>query len=176
MKGGTAMQLLKSKKLMLLLITLVSIFAFGATTSLAQEKVKVKKTAFGIQIKSENVKIGDKEGHSLVLSQWKGATSDGEFTRYTTTIGDFTKGNGPFNGYAKYADRKGNAYFSKYQGMLTTNKSPEGKPITTFKGTYSYIKGIGKFENIQGGGTYKGTFIGKGIYTMDSEGEYVIKK
>ena len=40
------MQLLKSKRLMLLLITLASIFAFGVTTSLAQEKVKTKRKDF----------------------------------------------------------------------------------------------------------------------------------
>ena len=60
--------------------------------------------------------------------------------------------------------------------MTTTKKSPEGKPIKTVKGSYTYTKGTGKFENIQGGGTYKGGFLGKGIVFVDVEGEYVIKK
>ena len=170
------MQILKSKRSMLILVTLASIIALGVTTALAQEKVKVKRKAFGVKIKSERIQFDDTEGHYLTLSEWKGVTSDGEFTRYATSFGDLIKGNGPFNGYVKYVDRNGNAYFSKYKGMLTTTKSKEGKPIASIKGTYSYIKGTGKFENIQGGGNFKGNFIGKGIYAMDSEGEYVIKK
>jgi hypothetical protein len=170
------MQIYKSKRSRLLLITLALIFAFGVTTASAQEKVKVKRKSFGILIKSERIQIDDTEGHFLTLSEWKGVTSDGEFTRYGTSTGDLIKGNGPYNGYMKYVAKGGNTYISKYEGMLTTTKSKEGKPIVTFKGTYSYIKGTGKFENIQGGGTYKGAFIGKGIYTMDAEGEYFIKK
>jgi hypothetical protein len=174
-EGGKAMQIFKSRS-MLILVTLASIFAFGVTTALAQEKVKVKRKAFGVKIKSERIQVDDTEGHYLTLSEWKGVTSDGEFTRYGTSIGDLTKGNGPYNGYMKNVDKAGDTYISKYQGMIATTKSPEGKPIVTFKGTYSYIKGTGKFENIQGGGTFKGNFIGKGIYATDSEGEYVIKK
>ncbi len=45
-----------------------------------------------------------------------------------------------------------------------------------FEGTWSITKGTGKFENAQGGGTYKGWFIGQGIFTYISEGEYFIKK
>ena len=170
------MQIFKSKRSMLILVTLASIIAFGVTTALAQEKVKVKRKAFGIKVKSEKFQIDDTEGHFLVLSEFKGVTADGEFTRYQTSTGDLIKGNGPINGYAKYVDKVGNTYISKYQAVLSTTKSPEGKPISTFKGTYSYINGTGKFENIEGGGTFKGRFIGKGIYTMDAEGEYVIKK
>ena len=170
------MQLLKSKRLMFLFIALVSVLAFSITTSLAQEKVKVKRKAFGVLIKSERFKVDDTEGHYMTVSEWKGVTSDGEFTRYATSTGDLIKGNGPFNGYMKNVDKAGDTYITKYQGMLTTTKSPEGKPIATIKGTYSYIKGTGKFENIQGGGTYKGRFIGKGIISVDVEGEYFIKK
>lgn len=161
---------------MLILVTLASIFIFCVTTSIAQEKIKVKRKAFGVQIKSERVKVDDTEGHFKVLSEWKGVTADGEFTRYGTSTGDLIKGNGPYSGYMKYVDKAGNSWTTKYQGILSTTKSPEGKLKSAFKGTYSYIKGTGKYENIEGGGTYKGHFIGKGIYTMDAEGEYVIKK
>jgi len=177
MKGGSAMQFLKSKRLMFLLVILVSILVFGVTTSLAQEKVKVKHTSFGISVKSERFKVDDgTESHFLVMTEWKGVTSDGEFTRYGTSTGDLTKGNGPYHGYMKYVNKAGDTYITEYEGMLTTTKSPEGKPIASVKGKFSYFKGTGKFENIQGGGTYKGQFIGRGIYVIDAEGEYVIKK
>ncbi len=67
------MQLLKSKRLMLLLMTLVSIFAFGATTSLAQEKVKVKTKYYGVFTTFEQMKPDDTEGHTLSLYEAKGA-------------------------------------------------------------------------------------------------------
>ena len=171
------MQLLKSKRLMLLFITIVSIFAFGVTTSFAQEKVKVKTKAFAVMTKSEKFKVDDIAGHSVTIAENKGVTSDGKFVRYFTGKSDLIKGNGPHDGYGKYVDVKdGDFYYCKYQGMVSTTKSPEGKLKITFKGTYSYIKGTGKFEHIQGGGTYKGRFIGKGIISVDAEGEYFIKK
>jgi hypothetical protein len=49
-------------------------------------------------------------------------------------------------------------------------------PKITFNGPYSYAKGTGKYENIQGGGTFSGGYIGKGILFTDVEGEYFIKK
>ena len=54
--------------------------------------------------------------------------------------------------------------------------SPEGKPIVKFAGTWSVVKGTGKWENAIGGGTYKGWFIGQGIYTYLGEGEIEMKK
>lgn len=174
--GGNKMQIFKQKKSMLLLIALVSIFAFGVTASIAQDKVKVKQKAFGVLIKSERVKIDDTEDHYKSISEWKGVTPDGEFIRYGTSAADLIKGNGPFNGYMKDVDKSGDTYITKFQGVLTNTKSQEGKPLVTYKGTFSYIKGTGKFENIEGGGTFKGRFIGEGIYMTEYDGEYVIKK
>ena len=48
------MQTVKSKKLMLLLISLAAVFALGVTTSLAQEKIKIKGKRFGT-FKSEPI-------------------------------------------------------------------------------------------------------------------------
>jgi hypothetical protein len=172
-----AMQIFKSKRSMLILVTLASIIAFGVTTALAQEKVKVKFKAFAVVTKKEKLKVDDTEGHFVSLYESKGVTSDGKFVRYFTSRSDLIKGNGTLSGYGKYVDIKdGDYYFSKYQGPAIATKSPEGKLKITFKGTYSYINGTGKFENIQGGGTFKGESIGKGIIFVDVEGEYVIKK
>ena len=44
--------------------------------------------------------------------------------------------------------------------------SPEGRPNVKFGGTWSFIKGTGKWENVQGEGTYKGMFIGPGIFLL----------
>ena len=60
--------------------------------------------------------------------------------------------------------------------MYLITQSPKGRPLVTFEGTWSFAKGTGKWENVQGNGTYKGKFIGPGIFAHDLEGEYFIKK
>jgi hypothetical protein len=171
-----AMQIFKSKRSRLLLITLASIFAFGVTTALAQDKVKVKFTKYVVVTKYEVTEVPDTEGHILLQYEAKDISSDGRFIFYKTAQADYIKGTGPHKGYNETVDREGGTYFTKYKGMATTKKSPKGKPIKTVKGTYTYTKGTGKYKGIQGGGTYKGMMIGKGIYSIDVEGEYFIKK
>ena len=100
----------------------------------------------------------------MSILQNKGVTSDGKFVRYFTTRNDLIKGNGTLSGYGKYVEVKdGDAIFVKFDGSVSTIKSPEGKLKITFKGPYSYTKGTGKYENIQGGGTFSGGYIGEGI-------------
>jgi len=171
------MQILKSKKSMLILVTLASIIAFGVTTALAQEMVKVKFKAYAVTTKMEELQVDGTEGHFVTLAESKGVTSDGKFTRYFTSRSDLIKGNGTISGYGKYVDIKdGDAYCCKYEGTAYTTNSPEGKLKITFTGIYSYTKGTGKFANIQGSGTFAGGFLGKGIIFVDVEGQYHIKK
>jgi hypothetical protein len=167
----------KSRKFMFLFVTMASVLAFCVTPSLAQEKVKVKFRAFAVVTKMERFEVDDTEGHVVSILENKGVTSDGKFVRYFTSRSDLIKGNGTLSGYGKYVEVKdGEAYFVKYDGTVSTTKSPEGKLKITFKGTYSYTKGTGKYENIQGGGTFSGGYIGNGILSVDVEGEYFIKK
>ena len=170
------MQILKSKRSMLILVTLASIIAIGVTTALAQEMVKVNFKKFIVITKYESTEVGDTEGHFLNQYEAKDITSDGRFITYKKAQSDYIKGTGPHSGYNEVVDREGGTYFSKFSGMTTTKKSPEGKPIKTVKGSYTYTKGTGKYEGIQGGGTYKGMVIGKGIISIDVDGQYHIKK
>jgi hypothetical protein len=156
---------------------MASVLAFCATQSLAQEKVKVKFRAFAVVTKMERFELDDTEGHVVSILENKGVTSDGKFVRYFTSRSDLIKGNGTLSGYGKYVEVKdGDAMFLKYDGTVSTTKSPEGKLKITFKGNYSYTKGTGKYENIQGGGTFSGGYIGQGIMSVEVEGEYFIKK
>ena len=172
------MQLLKSKKLMLLFVILASILVFSVTTSLAEEKIKTKRKDYGVAVKYESFKVDDTEGHALNLYEMRGVGvgSAGESTWISKGASDLTKGNGTHQGYYTNTDKDGSTFFSKWQGKVSTTKSPEGKPIMTWEGTFSYVKGTGKWENVQGGGTYKGGFIARGVYVNYVEGEYVIKK
>ena len=171
------MQVFKSK-LLLVLTTLALIIAFGVTTSTAQEKLKIKTTAYGVFTKYEQMKPDDTEGHTMTSYEAKGAGkgSGGDFTFFNQGMSDLVKGNGTHHGYYKSTDKDGHSMWTNWQGKVTTTLSPEGKPIVKFGGTWSFTKGTGKWENAQGGGTYKGWFIGQGIYTAITEGEYSIKK
>ena len=171
------MQIFKSKYL-LILTTLAFILAFSVTTSTAQEKVKIDSKYTGVFTKMEQMKLDDTEGHILNSHESKGAGtgSAGGFTFINQGMSDLVKGNGTHFGYYKATDKDGHVYFVKWQGKVTTTMSSEGRPNVQFGGTWSFTKGTGKWENVQGGGTYKGGFIGQGIFTNTTEGEYFIKK
>ena len=171
------MKIYKSK-LFLVLTTLALILTFGVTTSTAQEKINMKAKYYGVFTKSEQMKPDDTEGHTMSFYESKGAGtgSNGEFTNFNQGTSDLVKGNGTHHGYYKATDKNGHVYFSKWQGKVTTTKSPEGRPIMKFGGTWSLIRGTGKWKNAQGGGTYKGWFIGQGIFVNTTEGEVTIKK
>ena len=176
------MQMLTSKRSMALFISLALIFALGVTTSIAQQKTKIAGKMTCASIKSERINVGDTEGHILLLSEYEGANVSTGKHKFMDgaqvvgmTFGDLVKGNGPHQGYIKMS-LNGDAVFSKYEGKTTTTLSPEGTPIMTFEGTFSYIKGTGQFENIQGGGIYKGRYISRTIWVAKWEGEYSIKK
>jgi hypothetical protein len=66
-----------------------------------------------------------------------------------TGMTDATQGNGVAWGYAKTTLGE-DEVFAKYKGRVTTTVS-EGNPVTTFEVEAEYIKGTGKYANIQGG-------------------------
>jgi hypothetical protein len=165
-----------SKKLMLLLISLSAIFVLGVTTSLAQQKTKIKGKRFGTFKSESSIKIDATKGHTIGSGMSKGVDiiQGSIFMSWSTS--DLVKGNGTHQGYSKTIDKDGDITFGKFQGKISTTMSPKGRPIVTFEGTWSFIEGTGKWLNVQGNGTYKGKFIGPGIFTYDLEGEYFIKK
>ena len=176
------MQILTFNRAMVLSISLVLIFALGVTTSVAQQKIKVAGKMTLAYTKQETIDVDDAEGHFISLAESEGknvSTGKQEFMDGAQVVnlsfGDLVKGNGPHQGYVKFA-KKDDTVIAKWEGKVTTTLSAEGTPITTFEGTFSWIKGTGQFVNIQGNGTYKGGFISKTLYTSDWEGEYSVKK
>jgi hypothetical protein len=169
------MQPLKSGKLMLLLIILTAVFSFCVTTSLAQEKIKIEGKRVGTS-ESKPIEVDDTEGHILSAGVSKGVDVVNDSIFITWSTADLVKGNGTHQGYSKGIEKNGDVYFATFKGRVSTTMSPQGKPLVTFEGTWSFYKGTGKWENAQGGGTYKGMYIGPGIYSYDWQGEYFIKK
>jgi len=172
------MQILTSKRSMALLISLTLIFILGVVPSIAREKTKIKGEMTVAYVRQESIDIGDTEGHIISLGKSEGtnfSTGKHKFMDGAQVVnmsfGDLVKGTGPHQGYLKLTE-EGDAVFCNWEGKVTT----KGTSLPTFKGTFSYIGGTGKFEGIQGDGTYKGKFISKMIYTVEWEGEYSIKK
>jgi len=170
------MQILKSKKLLLLLISISAIFVLGVTTSLAQEKIKNKGKRFGTFESKASIKVDDTEGHTLGAGSGKGVDVIQNSIFFSWSTLDLVKGNGTHQGYGKVIQKDGSIAFNRFQGKVSTTMSPKGRPLVTFEGTWSFTKGTGKWKNVQGNGTYKGKYIGPGIFTYDWEGEYFIKK
>jgi hypothetical protein len=170
------MKLLKSRRLTLILISFVLIFAFGIMTSVAQEKVKIKAKRYYFATKTEVMKIDDTEGHIIEIGESKGVDVGSGDVSFSRSSFDLVKGNGTMQGYTTTMEPDGvNVRFTKAQGKVTTTLSPAGKPIMTMEGTVSLIKGTGKWEGFQGGGTWKLKVIGEGISVMDWESEYTKK-
>lgn len=175
------MQMLTFKRSTTLFISFALIFALSVTTSRAKEKTKIAGTMTISYTKQETLDVGDTEEHIVALSEGEGvhvSTGKHKFMDgaqlVNISFGDLVKGNGPHQGYVRLT-QKGETVFARWEGKITTTLSPEGTPVTTFEGSFSFITGTGQFKNIQGSGTYKGGFISRTIYTVEWEGEYFIK-
>jgi len=169
-----------AKKLIGLFISLVLIFTIGVTTSIAQQKTKIAGKITAALTTHSRINIGDTEGHIILLEEYEGtnvSTGKEKFMDGAQDVvrgfGDLVMGNGTNQGYGKLS-LNGDVVFYKLQSKVATTLSPEGKRVTTFEASLTFTKGTGKYENIQGSGTYKGKFISGLI--GEWEGEYFIKK
>jgi len=105
--------------------------------------------------KVERTEVGDVPGHGIGVADGRGLTSfdTGEVaSTLFKLMFDYTNGTGPFQCYGITTFEDGSAKVSKFQG--TTTALPGG--ISTFKATYTYIKGTGRFEGITGTGSFTG--------------------
>ena len=171
-----------AKKLIGLFISLVLIFTLGVTTSIAQQKTKIAGKHTFAYTKQNTINVGDIEGHIIMLNEFEGfnvSTGEEKFMDGAQDVGmgffDLVMGNGPYQGYGNMS-LNGDVIFWKTQGNVTTTISPEGKPVTTTEGSWTYTKGTGKYENIQGSGTFKVKTMTATIFIVKWEGEYFIKK
>ncbi len=167
--------LLTGKKPVVCLILLLAVM-FIAVQADAQTKISGKMTM--AYTKMDSIQIGDTDGHNMNLGESKGtnaSTSDNGFMEgaeaTNCSFGDLAMGSGPHQGYITFKVGD-DITVGKWHGEVKTTMTAEGKPSTTFNGTFEYIKGAGQFENIKGGGTYKGQFTSKTEYTVEWEGEY----
>lgn len=176
------MQITRHKPLMTLLMSLALILALGVTASIAQETQQVAGKLTMAYTKMDTISISDTEGHAISLGEAKGSNADATDQGFmdgaevaNCSFADLVMGNGHHQGYITFS-KGDDSTIAKWQGKVQTASSEEGAAATEFEGTFTWIKGTGKFENIKGEGTYRGAFTSKTEYTVEWEGEYSIEK
>jgi len=172
---------LKTNTLIKYVICFVLVYSVVSLDAIAQQMTKISGKMTLANIERQAYETGYTEGHSLALGQAEGinvSTGTNAFMDKAQVVNfsfsDLIKGNGPYQGYIKLA-KQNDAVYCKWQGNIKTVLGDGGAPITSFEGTFSYVNGSGAFKNIQGKGTFRGSFISKTIHTVDWEGEYSIK-
>jgi hypothetical protein len=145
------------------------------------KKFKVSGKQTCAHSKVERIDVGDIDGHMVSFMVSEGvnvSTGDINFFNGAQIVSVITSDivyfNGLFQGYTKFIN-KGVSVFSKFEGKITNTFSVEKNNVQSMEGTVTFIKGTGQFENIQGGGTFKGRYLSKNIYINEWEGEYWIE-
>ena len=172
---------LKKNRRVGLFFCLVLILGFCLVYSSAEEKMKIGGEFTAKYVTREAKEIGDAEGHTVMLSTLEGinkCTSEHAFMDGSKILivgmADTTQGNGAAWGYSKMT-LGDDEVFAKYKGKVITTMS-EGNPITTYEVEAEYIKGAGKYANIQGGYKAKAKVISETEIAIKWEGAYHIKE
>jgi hypothetical protein len=170
------------RTLLPLLATLVlaSVFVAGALQAEKRTEIAGKLTAELMQ--NDSLTAADAPDHELYLQASAGtnaSTGDVAFldgaTIQNTGFADITHGNGTHEGYIKFTTDGGNVY-ANWAGGVTTTLSSDGKPSTTFEGTFSFSGGTGQYEKIRGNGQYTGMYTSAKTYAIEWTGKYSIEK
>ena len=152
---------------------MLSVVAVAAS---AQTKVSGKLSCGKPDVNS-SAEVPDAAGHVLALTKanctWPTALEiEGVKTTSAVDVGvtevHGASANG--HGYSTSTMANGDKATVSYQGSVQMAKDGSG----TFKGTWKWISGTGKFKGISGTGTYKGSQSPDGVGVADIDGEYTI--
>jgi len=137
-------------------IVAVGILAVVVAPPLAgAETIKEKNRTVYHMTKVEVIPVGDVPGHIIAIADARGLVfiEGGEVLAFSNKIWfDVTNGSGPHWAYFINTFPDGSTRVGNAQGTTTALPSKE----STFEGTFTLIKGTGRWEEIQGEGTYTG--------------------
>ena len=151
-------------------ITTVVLFLIGIATidrAVAGEKQKWHGT--GINVKWEQIEVGDEEGHVIGISETKQIFIN-ETTGEKMTSGSF----GLMDINPKNGQASGHGYgVSFYKDGSKTFRSWKGEAVGKghWQGEWTSIKGTGKYEGIKGGGTWDSWDLAPQYSYLEVEGE-----
>ncbi|MGD0626952.1 MAG: hypothetical protein ABSB32_19865 [Thermodesulfobacteriota bacterium] len=152
--------------MMALIAFAMSIFLVGDVV--AGERGKVSNREIWFMTTIQTLKVPDMEGHTIHLWEAKGIILTekwGACQGYVPATSDFItpKGIMTSQGYVQYTYPDGSTTIQKWESKGGT--SP---------GTWTYLKGTGRFEGIQGGGTFTHSMVAPDRWYTDIEGEYTL--
>lgn len=143
----------------------------------ARAPSKIAGTVTAKYAEQHPLPVPDAAGHVLVIGRAQGVNRSTGPTRYmdkgdvtNLEFGDLTQGNGPQEGYISMS-QGADTTVSKWTGKVTTTLSPDKTPLTTFAGTWTKVRGTGRYQDATGKGTYKGHFTSPTEYTIQWSGE-----
>ena len=161
-------------------IVVLAASALSSWQALA-EGGKISGTAALSYSKQEASPAPSAAGHMLVFGELKGVNKNTGSSNYMSDaeatnreIGQLFQGNGPHSGYYTMS-KDGNTTTALWKGDVTTVLAEDGSPRTSFKGTWEYVAGTGKYNDIKGKGKYSGYFTSKTSYNVEWSGEYLVK-
>ena len=153
----------------------VVLFVFGITTidCVAGEKFKAHGVSFVTD--SKQIEVGDEEGHVLLLIDQKQlnineATGEKAVSTSKNMMDiNFRTGQGTLKGYGVETHANGDKVVRTQEGKIV------GKGH--WKGTWSIMKGTGKYEGAKGGGTWDSYMMGRDQPSyLEIEGEVEMPK
>ncbi len=148
----------------------------------ANRKFKVSGKQTCAYNKLERSAVGDIDGHMVSFMVSEGVNvSTGKKSFFngsplvSVITSDIVYFDGAFQGYTKFTN-KGDSLFSRFEGKITNTLSAEGNHVQSMEGTFRFIQGGGRYENIKGSGTFRGRYLTRILYVNEWEGEYWIEK
>ena len=158
----------------------LAVSALSSWQALA-ESGKISGTANLSYTKQEASPAPSAAGHMLVFGELEGVNKNTGSSNYMSDadatnreIGKLFQGNGPHSGYYTMS-KDGNTTTALWKGDVSTVLAEDGSPRTSFKGTWEYVAGTGKYTDIKGKGKYSGYFTSKTSYNVEWSGEYSTK-
>lgn len=154
-------------------ITLIAfiIFVFSLSLlefALAGEKIKLHGSSFITEW--QQLEVGDTEGHVMAIFKAKqiylNEINNEKFTSSEVNTMDINlkTGQGSVKGYGVSEYMNGDITTRKYKGRSV------GK--NHWKGTWTFVKGTGKYDGVEGGGTWDSYSMGRGKPSyIEVEGE-----
>jgi len=159
---------------MTLIVFAMASFLVGEAVAGESGKVVEREVYYVTTVHRLNVP--DVEGHINSLTEAKAINFNEKFGNsigYLTQLADGIKGIGTVQGYTQITYPDGSTITSKWMGeMKGAGLGPTGG--SGAKGTWSYIKGTGKYEGIKGQGTYDSYVLGPGQWYSEVRGEYTL--
>ena len=137
--------------------------------AVAGEKQKIKAHGVSHTVKSEQIIVGDEEGHILVISESRAVYIDEISGERRSDRGVHFIDINPnsrsvsLQGYGIEVDKDGDKIIRKTEGKAVAKGQ--------LKGTWTIIKGTGKFDGAKGGGTWTSYNMGQGQMYIEVEGE-----